>query len=345
MKQNHATIMKTPFISVIITCHSRKEFLLEAIKSVLAQGLTEELYELVVVKNFEDPWFDGYLSSIGSKNILCECVNVGAKIVEGIKHASGEVLCLLDDDDRFIDSKLSIIYNKFTEDNNLGYYHNSHSVIDEKGNQVAGDFVKQSDIQLELSSEKGLKKKIVKALRNSTPDFNNSSITMRKEAILPFLDPLSKIKITSDIFLFTISFLSKKSIIIDNLKLTQYRVHNSSVNELNDLGSYIDRNRIQLKDFVNAQTLMMSIAQNSDITFYVRYKLLEYNVRYFVFSELKNSKDLLINCLKLIIYSCIFYSKTNFLLSISAPFTLLSSSFLRKKYYEYFRKKKAQFSL
>ena len=43
-----------PYISVIITAYNRKDFLFNAIKSVVNQTLDKKYYEIIVIKNFED---------------------------------------------------------------------------------------------------------------------------------------------------------------------------------------------------------------------------------------------------------------------------------------------------
>jgi glycosyltransferase involved in cell wall biosynthesis len=57
-------------ISVIISAYNRKEFLKNAIRSVYNQLLDKGLYEVVVVKNFEDKDIDDYIAKLGYKNIV-----------------------------------------------------------------------------------------------------------------------------------------------------------------------------------------------------------------------------------------------------------------------------------
>ena len=57
-------------ISVIITAYNRRDYLIDAMNSVLSQTLKKERYEVIVVKNFYDKELDefiyknGFISSI-----------------------------------------------------------------------------------------------------------------------------------------------------------------------------------------------------------------------------------------------------------------------------------------
>jgi glycosyltransferase involved in cell wall biosynthesis len=57
-----------PFISVIITAHNRREFLLDAVNSALNQTLPKDEYEIIIVKNFSE--YDDILKNLGSRNLI-----------------------------------------------------------------------------------------------------------------------------------------------------------------------------------------------------------------------------------------------------------------------------------
>ena len=65
-------IDKLPYVSVIITAYNRKEFLLNAIKSVLNQRLDKKYYEIIVIKNFRDKNIDDFIKDKKIKEILIE---------------------------------------------------------------------------------------------------------------------------------------------------------------------------------------------------------------------------------------------------------------------------------
>jgi glycosyltransferase involved in cell wall biosynthesis len=101
-------------ISVIIPAiYDRKDFLLEAVRSTFNQKLDKKLYEVIVVKNFEDKTIDNYIHKLGFKNLISDSPRYGEKVSIGIKESSGEILAFLDDDDEFKQDKLNRIYEVF----------------------------------------------------------------------------------------------------------------------------------------------------------------------------------------------------------------------------------------
>jgi len=112
-----------PFISVIITAHNRREFLLDAVNSALNQTLPKDEYEVIVVKNFEDKSIDKFLEEHGVKNIVTNEGPLGAKIAKGVEESRGEVISLLEDDDLWLPQKLEKVKQVF-QDENVIYYHN-----------------------------------------------------------------------------------------------------------------------------------------------------------------------------------------------------------------------------
>ncbi|WP_054845398.1 glycosyltransferase family A protein [Sulfuracidifex tepidarius] len=102
-----------PAISVIITAHNRKKFIVDAISSVLNQTLQKSFYEIIVVKNFEDKTIDNFIYRNNIKDIYLSEEPIGPKYVKGIQNSTGEITCILEDDDKFKVDKLQKVYNKF----------------------------------------------------------------------------------------------------------------------------------------------------------------------------------------------------------------------------------------
>jgi glycosyltransferase involved in cell wall biosynthesis len=75
-------VLFVPFISVIITAHNRRGFLLEVVNSALNQTLPEDEYEIIVVKNFEDERIDKFLEEHSVRNIIVKEDPLSAKIVK-----------------------------------------------------------------------------------------------------------------------------------------------------------------------------------------------------------------------------------------------------------------------
>jgi glycosyltransferase involved in cell wall biosynthesis len=56
--------MKKPFISAIITAYNRREFIRDAVNSVINSVLPEDEYEIIVVKNFRDEYVDSIVANL-----------------------------------------------------------------------------------------------------------------------------------------------------------------------------------------------------------------------------------------------------------------------------------------
>ena len=119
---------KLPYISVIITAYNRKEFLLNAIKSVVNQTVEKKYYEIIVIKNFRDETIDEFINKNKIKHLVMDGT-VGEYLDKGISEANGEIISFLDDDDLFFKNKLDIVYKEFRKNKDVVYYHN-HGIIE-----------------------------------------------------------------------------------------------------------------------------------------------------------------------------------------------------------------------
>ena len=116
-------------ISVIITAYNRKDYLLSAVKSVADQTLSKDLYEVIVVKNFEDKRIDEYIRKQGFKNVIYDTPRYGEQVAAGIEESTGDVLAFLDDDDEFEREKLSEVYKAFSKYKEISYFHDTRKFI------------------------------------------------------------------------------------------------------------------------------------------------------------------------------------------------------------------------
>jgi glycosyltransferase involved in cell wall biosynthesis len=211
---------KKPYISVIITAHDRKEFLKEAINSVINQTLDKSFYEIIVVKNFKDEKIDSYIEKNGVINIYTEEIELSKKIMIGIKKANGEIISFLEDDDIFYPKKLEIIYKKFKNDLKLGFYHNTQSGIDEDDKHIIRNY--SQDIYISDNDKKNFNYFLIKKISG-----NNSSISIRKNAIINFKEKIIKFNYNIDQLIFLLIFFTNFNLLHENNILTKYRIHNS----------------------------------------------------------------------------------------------------------------------
>ncbi|SEM93516.1 glycosyltransferase family 2 protein [Lihuaxuella thermophila] len=103
---------KTPIVSVVIPTRGRALLLKRAIESVLAQTFQD--FEIVVVVDGRDEETEKILGEIPDprlKTIINEHSLGGAEARNvGVRHARGEWIALLDDDDEWLPRKLEVQY-------------------------------------------------------------------------------------------------------------------------------------------------------------------------------------------------------------------------------------------
>lgn len=189
------------FISVIVSDYSRREYIMGALESVVNQTLSQDYYEVILVKNFSDQDIDKFTMENKIHSVLSKDASLSGKIKEGLSIARGNVICFLDDDDMFYRNKLEYVYNKFKMDEQLGYLHNNFSAINVSGKSIN--------------------------YQNSNPDFNMSSISVRIDTIKNC--NLTAVSKSIDTLLYLCALESRASVELDNTVLTYYRVTENSV--------------------------------------------------------------------------------------------------------------------
>ena len=269
IKSEKKNSIKDPVITVIITAHDRKEFLKYAILSVLNQSLDKSLYEIIVIKNFEDDEIDrtieenGILNLKSTKNSL-----IGEDLYYASKSAAGEILCFLDDDDMFSSDKLEKVYNIFYNDKSIIYYHNS---------QQSSHFSRQDSnahvLFKKIFTHEELIRNLPRFIRtygSSIFFFNLSSISIRKCAYFNYLNFLHKLSIHQDDFFFFVGLEIGGKFYFDDLSLTIYRIHSSNTSIIKkDIdstnNSYFKKRSNLFENYAEATHYILSISDNKDI--------------------------------------------------------------------------------
>lgn len=217
-------------LSVIITAFNRRGFLAEAISSALDQTLPRTKYEILVIKNFRDEAIDNLTDKMGIRSIVEGDKTIGEYLSIGVEKSKGDVLVFLDDDDKFRADKLEHVYLLFDRDQELGYFHNDVSYIDEHGLQITvagfrkrwtdyaqriGDFTVKEPLNIEYANR----------LVKTGAYFNLSSIATRRKIAMERINYLRSIDMSPDPFMFFSSLASQSKCRIDPRKLTSRRVH------------------------------------------------------------------------------------------------------------------------
>lgn len=222
-----------PSLSVIVVAHTRREFLREAIESVLAQDLGKEEFELIVVRNFSDSDLDAHLASIGAESIVSPDLPLGPKLVEAIHRSHGEVLTFLDYDDMYDPSRLRRVRQAFLDHPDLGFYHNRFSYIGDDGHPLRVEEARAFRLpkvparRTRFLSDRE-KWSMSTRLGGLFPDFNSSSAAVRRRVIEPAVPFLARTYVASDTFLFFSALAGTGSMLLDADALTRYRVHSGN---------------------------------------------------------------------------------------------------------------------
>lgn len=151
----------SPRISVVVIEWKPRGWLKGAVESILDQDYPAQV---VVAKNAREPAVDTWLVSKGVSVILCTDTEIGPKYAAGLAAATGEVVCLLEDDDRFLPGKLKRLALEFTSHRDLSMVHHGHRRLNiETSEHTVGPHI---------------------------PDFNCSSMALRRrdlEDVMPRL--------------------------------------------------------------------------------------------------------------------------------------------------------------
>lgn len=215
-------------ISVIVTAHNRKQYLAAALRSVAAQSLEREKYEVIVVKNFEDRESDSFAGENGYRLIrVPDSTTVGYDLFTGISASTGEVISFLDDDDLFDRDKLKLVYDAF-QNPQICYLRNELEYIDIHGKRIDHRRIPgvRGDVILEC---RNLGRKAA-FLNRVKAGFNLSSISIRREIldvkVMDFLE--HRLVHSTDTFFFSCALNQNRSIFLTGQRWTKYRVGDSA---------------------------------------------------------------------------------------------------------------------
>lgn len=129
-----------PTVSILLTCYNHLKYLPAALEGVRAQTFTD--YEIIAID-------DG--STDGTREWLKENAGEDVKLVfnqknlgtygtlnEGLRHASGEFIAILNDDDLWAPKKLEEQLDLFKQHPEVGLVHTNGEFIDGEGKKIEG---------------------------------------------------------------------------------------------------------------------------------------------------------------------------------------------------------------
>jgi len=277
--------------------------------SVLNQTLPRSKYEILVIKNFRDKAIDDLIEKAGVISIVEGDKTIGEYLSIAVEKCMGDVLVFLDDDDQFSTDKLEQVYSRFDRDQEVGYFHNDVSYIDEHGlHMTVHGFRKRWTNYVQkiggFTVEEPLNIDDANKLVRTGAYFNLSSIAIRKKIALERIDYLRRIEMSPDPFMFFSSLLSRCKCRIDPRKLTSRRVHEMNLS----IFSHQSKARItaRLVDFLAKDAkcfeIMLRMQSNNELSKNARkillYELWQRRMLLSIYSAGSSKSEILVESLK-----------------------------------------------
>lgn len=226
--------MTEPLISVIVTAFNRRQYLGQAVASVVNQDLSRDDFEVVISKNFEDRAVEAQARLAGFHLLECGQETAGVQIAQALDHSHGSVIALLDDDDTWLPSRLRHVAARFRESPKLQYYANTYRPVNSQGSIDYGrararraHFARLANGSIEQVDSRNQTIASLDQFFQAYPG-NNSSIAVSRRLLEEFLNELRQIRSSIDHFLIIAALLRDEPIVIEHLPLTFWRMHRSN---------------------------------------------------------------------------------------------------------------------
>lgn len=210
--------------------HSRWQFLNSALNSLAAQALQGDIFEVILLTGFSIAGRVVIPAKLNIKTRVYNHENMGMELLEGLKLCSGDVVCLLEDDDTFEPNKISKVIDMFTNVPDLILYRNNTRFIDACGEERLDPtpshrvyIAKHKLISTSLEDANSIVE-----LWRAGAYFNNSTMSFRRSLLTPYSNELKHIHGGLDFFLLYAALLSRHTVVADDSKLTAYRIHDQN---------------------------------------------------------------------------------------------------------------------
>ena len=152
-----------------------------------------------------------------------EAISKANLMAQGTLKSKGEIICFLDDDDIFKPFKIERIAEVFQSTQGLGYIRNSVELIDTNGQVIKRNWENIRDFSYE--KDKGYLSELIRHF----PDFNASSISIKRDLIMRYEPLLEELNSSDDTFLFYCALSSNSKILCLGERLSEYRMHSKGI--------------------------------------------------------------------------------------------------------------------
>jgi len=225
-----------PEISVIVGAYNREKYLLDAVRSLIAQTLPRDRFEVVVIKNFRSAEVDRELERVGATVLFDGEPRIGRWLRHAVKASRGPILTFCDDDDEFEPDRLEKLLEVFRSRPDLGYYRNRVRVIDREGRPIPEArwreheadraFDRLGPVYLPRNGKDGL---LELASKTTHATFATSTMALRRELLDGDLGDSFERTQLEDLYLFLTGALSDCGVYLDDRRLTRYRYYAGNV--------------------------------------------------------------------------------------------------------------------
>lgn len=219
-----------PDVAVIIGAYHREDYLSAAVRSVLAQTLPRDRYEIVVTKDFANPEIDRFLDEERILSLRDDDPRIGTWLGRAVARTRAPYLAFLDDDDEFEPDRLAHALGILRSHPGVGFYRNRVRVMDAQGAPVpreswafyAADTYFDSSGPLVITPERksGLAELGFARTRVS---FNSSTMVVRRDLLEGELGEVFARTQLPDVTLFVLAAVSPFGLYLDDQRLTRYR--------------------------------------------------------------------------------------------------------------------------
>ncbi len=253
---------------IISTTRARAPLLKQAISSVINQSRKPD--ELIIVSSYTNNEIKELVNPYGF--VIHHTSNkVGPMWARGIKESSGDIIAFLDDDDEWLQNKLSHIEKVFKNTTDLGLYHNLFQFIDINGNEIHCNELPTYYCSVILNKKIITKDNTNKYIRLDINEwlhadywqlfYNTSSLSALRDPLIKRLDIIESVNLYSDAILF-ILILSQCFIVLhEPIILTKYRIHEMQTSRKILNGELME---MAIKDYELFNKIIKESACNSD---------------------------------------------------------------------------------
>ena len=227
----------TPEISVIVGAYSRTEYLLRAVRSLAAQTLARDRFEIVVTTNFRIPEIDRALEAVGARTFFDDERTHGRWLRRAVVRSTAPIVTFLDDDDEYEPERLAEVVAVWSQHPDLGFYRNRVRVIDASGRHVPLERWRAHEVDRGFDAlgavylpPDGRLRLLELGTRTTSSTFNNSSMAIRRELLSGDVgDAFDQLEGNEDTFLFLAGVLAPYGVYLDDRRLTRFRFHDGNV--------------------------------------------------------------------------------------------------------------------